>query len=66
MHRRGLVTVGRFPQNYSYPLRPKIDFQAERFKLLTICSVPSKKATYLELQYKKLEKLLSTNVVPAT
>uniref|UniRef100_A0A915KCQ2 Ovule protein n=1 Tax=Romanomermis culicivorax TaxID=13658 RepID=A0A915KCQ2_ROMCU len=30
------VTVGRFPQNCSYPLRPKIDFQAERFKPLMI------------------------------
>uniref|UniRef100_A0A915J0R8 G-protein coupled receptors family 1 profile domain-containing protein n=1 Tax=Romanomermis culicivorax TaxID=13658 RepID=A0A915J0R8_ROMCU len=37
------VTVGRFPQNFSYPFRAKVDFQAERFKLLTIRSVPSKK-----------------------
>uniref|UniRef100_A0A915HL57 Uncharacterized protein n=1 Tax=Romanomermis culicivorax TaxID=13658 RepID=A0A915HL57_ROMCU len=33
-------TVGRFPQNCSYPVRPKVDFQAERFKLLAIGSVP--------------------------
>uniref|UniRef100_A0A915IG45 Uncharacterized protein n=1 Tax=Romanomermis culicivorax TaxID=13658 RepID=A0A915IG45_ROMCU len=35
------VTVGCFRKNCSYPFRPKIDFPAERFKLLTICSVPS-------------------------
>uniref|UniRef100_A0A915KND6 Uncharacterized protein n=1 Tax=Romanomermis culicivorax TaxID=13658 RepID=A0A915KND6_ROMCU len=36
------VTVGRFPKNYSYPFRPKMDFQAERFKLLGFRSVPLK------------------------
>uniref|UniRef100_A0A915JAZ7 Uncharacterized protein n=1 Tax=Romanomermis culicivorax TaxID=13658 RepID=A0A915JAZ7_ROMCU len=39
------VTVGRFPQNCNYHFRPKVDFQAERFKLLTIPSVPSEKAS---------------------
>uniref|UniRef100_A0A915IEI6 Uncharacterized protein n=1 Tax=Romanomermis culicivorax TaxID=13658 RepID=A0A915IEI6_ROMCU len=39
------VTVDRFPQNCSYPFRPKVDLQAERFKLLAIRSVPSKKAS---------------------
>uniref|UniRef100_A0A915J516 Uncharacterized protein n=1 Tax=Romanomermis culicivorax TaxID=13658 RepID=A0A915J516_ROMCU len=38
------VTVGRFPQYCSYHIRPKVDFQAEQFKLLTTRSVPSKKA----------------------
>uniref|UniRef100_A0A915JSD4 Uncharacterized protein n=1 Tax=Romanomermis culicivorax TaxID=13658 RepID=A0A915JSD4_ROMCU len=35
------VTVGRFPQNYGYPFRPKVDFQAvgDPFRF-----VPSKKA----------------------
>uniref|UniRef100_A0A915JDR5 Ribosomal protein S16 n=1 Tax=Romanomermis culicivorax TaxID=13658 RepID=A0A915JDR5_ROMCU len=33
------ITVGRFPQNCIYPFQPKVDFQAERFKLLTIYSV---------------------------
>uniref|UniRef100_A0A915JC85 Potassium channel tetramerisation-type BTB domain-containing protein n=1 Tax=Romanomermis culicivorax TaxID=13658 RepID=A0A915JC85_ROMCU len=37
---RWWVTVGRFPQNYSYPFRPKMDFPAKRFKLLMIHSVP--------------------------
>uniref|UniRef100_A0A915HMB9 Uncharacterized protein n=1 Tax=Romanomermis culicivorax TaxID=13658 RepID=A0A915HMB9_ROMCU len=32
-------TVGRFPQTYSCPFRPKVNYQAERFKLLTIPSV---------------------------
>uniref|UniRef100_A0A915IXI1 Uncharacterized protein n=1 Tax=Romanomermis culicivorax TaxID=13658 RepID=A0A915IXI1_ROMCU len=40
------VTVGHFLENCSYPLRSKVDFQAERFKLLAIGSVPSKKATH--------------------
>uniref|UniRef100_A0A915L9I1 Uncharacterized protein n=1 Tax=Romanomermis culicivorax TaxID=13658 RepID=A0A915L9I1_ROMCU len=33
------VTVGRFPQNCGHPFWPKVDFQAERFELLTIRSV---------------------------
>uniref|UniRef100_A0A915JAY9 Uncharacterized protein n=1 Tax=Romanomermis culicivorax TaxID=13658 RepID=A0A915JAY9_ROMCU len=33
------VTVGRFPQYCTYLFRPKVDFQAERLKLLTIRSV---------------------------
>uniref|UniRef100_A0A915JWQ6 E2 ubiquitin-conjugating enzyme n=1 Tax=Romanomermis culicivorax TaxID=13658 RepID=A0A915JWQ6_ROMCU len=40
------VTVGRFPQHCTYPLRSKVDFQAEPFKLLSISSVPSKKASF--------------------
>uniref|UniRef100_A0A915KGP8 protein-serine/threonine phosphatase n=1 Tax=Romanomermis culicivorax TaxID=13658 RepID=A0A915KGP8_ROMCU len=43
------VSVGRFPQNCSYPFRPKIDFQAERLKLLTICSVTLKKKKKREI-----------------
>uniref|UniRef100_A0A915HXR1 Uncharacterized protein n=1 Tax=Romanomermis culicivorax TaxID=13658 RepID=A0A915HXR1_ROMCU len=38
------VTVGRFPQNCSYPFRPRMDFQAERSKTLTIHFIPSEKA----------------------
>uniref|UniRef100_A0A915JWJ8 Uncharacterized protein n=1 Tax=Romanomermis culicivorax TaxID=13658 RepID=A0A915JWJ8_ROMCU len=38
------ATVGRLPQNCSRPFRPKVDFQAESCKLLTMLSVPSKKA----------------------
>uniref|UniRef100_A0A915L3T2 Uncharacterized protein n=1 Tax=Romanomermis culicivorax TaxID=13658 RepID=A0A915L3T2_ROMCU len=34
-----LVTISRFPQNCSYTFQPKVDFQTERFKLLTIRSV---------------------------
>uniref|UniRef100_A0A915HQ96 Uncharacterized protein n=1 Tax=Romanomermis culicivorax TaxID=13658 RepID=A0A915HQ96_ROMCU len=34
------ITVGRFLQNCSYPSRSKVDFQAERFKLLLIRTVP--------------------------
>uniref|UniRef100_A0A915KC09 LAGLIDADG homing endonuclease n=1 Tax=Romanomermis culicivorax TaxID=13658 RepID=A0A915KC09_ROMCU len=37
------VTVVHSPQNYSYPFRSKGNFQAERFKLLAIRSVSSKK-----------------------
>uniref|UniRef100_A0A915HYP3 Uncharacterized protein n=1 Tax=Romanomermis culicivorax TaxID=13658 RepID=A0A915HYP3_ROMCU len=33
------VTVGRFPQNCTYPFRPEVDFEGEHFKLLTISSV---------------------------
>uniref|UniRef100_A0A915L5E4 Uncharacterized protein n=1 Tax=Romanomermis culicivorax TaxID=13658 RepID=A0A915L5E4_ROMCU len=44
---RGKVTVGRFQQNFSYPLRLKEDFYAERFKLLGIRSVPSKGKTMI-------------------
>uniref|UniRef100_A0A915L8C6 Uncharacterized protein n=1 Tax=Romanomermis culicivorax TaxID=13658 RepID=A0A915L8C6_ROMCU len=33
------VTVGRFLHNCSYPFRLKVAFQAERFKLLAICSI---------------------------
>uniref|UniRef100_A0A915KVK5 Uncharacterized protein n=1 Tax=Romanomermis culicivorax TaxID=13658 RepID=A0A915KVK5_ROMCU len=40
------VTVGRFPQNFTYPSRLKVNFQAERFKLLAIRSVSSKKAKF--------------------
>uniref|UniRef100_A0A915IEQ9 Uncharacterized protein n=1 Tax=Romanomermis culicivorax TaxID=13658 RepID=A0A915IEQ9_ROMCU len=36
------VTVGHFLENCSYPLRSKVDFQAERFELLAIGSVPSR------------------------
>uniref|UniRef100_A0A915K6Z3 Uncharacterized protein n=1 Tax=Romanomermis culicivorax TaxID=13658 RepID=A0A915K6Z3_ROMCU len=36
------VTVGNFLENYSYSLRSKVDFQAERFELLAIGSVPSR------------------------
>uniref|UniRef100_A0A915HK47 Uncharacterized protein n=1 Tax=Romanomermis culicivorax TaxID=13658 RepID=A0A915HK47_ROMCU len=32
--------VGHFIYNCSYPLRSKVDFQVERFKLLAIGSVP--------------------------
>uniref|UniRef100_A0A915KC60 Uncharacterized protein n=1 Tax=Romanomermis culicivorax TaxID=13658 RepID=A0A915KC60_ROMCU len=39
-----VVTVGRFPQNCICPFRPKMNFQAECFKLLTIHSVPSERA----------------------
>uniref|UniRef100_A0A915JV39 Uncharacterized protein n=1 Tax=Romanomermis culicivorax TaxID=13658 RepID=A0A915JV39_ROMCU len=39
------ATVGHFPQNSSYPFRSKVDFQVERFKLLAIHSVLSKKAS---------------------
>uniref|UniRef100_A0A915J8F0 NADH dehydrogenase [ubiquinone] iron-sulfur protein 3, mitochondrial n=1 Tax=Romanomermis culicivorax TaxID=13658 RepID=A0A915J8F0_ROMCU len=35
--------VRRFPQNWSYPSRPKENFQAERFKLLTVHFIPSEK-----------------------
>uniref|UniRef100_A0A915IM61 Uncharacterized protein n=1 Tax=Romanomermis culicivorax TaxID=13658 RepID=A0A915IM61_ROMCU len=38
------VTVGNFLKNCSYPF-PKVDFQAERFKLLATGSVPLQKAT---------------------
>uniref|UniRef100_A0A915HY62 Uncharacterized protein n=1 Tax=Romanomermis culicivorax TaxID=13658 RepID=A0A915HY62_ROMCU len=34
------VIVGHFLENCSYPLRSKVDFQAERFKVLAIGSVP--------------------------
>uniref|UniRef100_A0A915KYV6 Uncharacterized protein n=1 Tax=Romanomermis culicivorax TaxID=13658 RepID=A0A915KYV6_ROMCU len=37
-------TVGRFPQNCSYPIGPKVDFLAERFKLSMICSGSPEKA----------------------
>uniref|UniRef100_A0A915JWY9 Uncharacterized protein n=1 Tax=Romanomermis culicivorax TaxID=13658 RepID=A0A915JWY9_ROMCU len=37
------VTVGRFRQNCSYPFRPKVDFRAERFKLLAIRSAEKDK-----------------------
>uniref|UniRef100_A0A915IF48 Uncharacterized protein n=1 Tax=Romanomermis culicivorax TaxID=13658 RepID=A0A915IF48_ROMCU len=33
------VTIRRLPQNCSYPFRLKLDFQAERFKLLANRSV---------------------------
>uniref|UniRef100_A0A915L349 Ribosomal protein L33 n=1 Tax=Romanomermis culicivorax TaxID=13658 RepID=A0A915L349_ROMCU len=44
-----VVTVGGFPQNCICPFRPKMNSQAERFKVLTIRSVPSQGATF----YKK-------------
>uniref|UniRef100_A0A915J5L5 Uncharacterized protein n=1 Tax=Romanomermis culicivorax TaxID=13658 RepID=A0A915J5L5_ROMCU len=34
------VTVDHFLENFNYPLKSKVDFQAERFKLLAIGSVP--------------------------
>uniref|UniRef100_A0A915KD31 Uncharacterized protein n=1 Tax=Romanomermis culicivorax TaxID=13658 RepID=A0A915KD31_ROMCU len=37
------VTVGRFPQMNSFLFRPKVNFQAERFTLLTTRLVPSKR-----------------------
>uniref|UniRef100_A0A915JP42 Uncharacterized protein n=1 Tax=Romanomermis culicivorax TaxID=13658 RepID=A0A915JP42_ROMCU len=37
------VTISRFSKNCGCPFRSKVDFQAERFKLLTIRSVPSKR-----------------------
>uniref|UniRef100_A0A915IZD5 SAM-dependent MTase TRM10-type domain-containing protein n=1 Tax=Romanomermis culicivorax TaxID=13658 RepID=A0A915IZD5_ROMCU len=51
------VTVGRCPQNFSYPLRPNVGFQAERFKPLTTRSFPSKTAS---------KKTLSLNHVLGT
>uniref|UniRef100_A0A915JCX5 Uncharacterized protein n=1 Tax=Romanomermis culicivorax TaxID=13658 RepID=A0A915JCX5_ROMCU len=39
------VTAGSFLGNCSYPFRWKVNFEAERFKLLAICSVLSKKAS---------------------
>uniref|UniRef100_A0A915INZ6 Ribosomal protein L5 n=1 Tax=Romanomermis culicivorax TaxID=13658 RepID=A0A915INZ6_ROMCU len=44
------VTVGRFPQNRSYPFRPQVNFRGERFKLATR-SVPSKKASTYDPLY---------------
>uniref|UniRef100_A0A915KN29 long-chain-fatty-acid--CoA ligase n=1 Tax=Romanomermis culicivorax TaxID=13658 RepID=A0A915KN29_ROMCU len=42
------ITVGRFPQNRSYHFRLSVDLQAERFKLLAICSVTLEKAVINE------------------
>uniref|UniRef100_A0A915HII0 Uncharacterized protein n=1 Tax=Romanomermis culicivorax TaxID=13658 RepID=A0A915HII0_ROMCU len=41
------VTFDRFPQNCSYPFRPNEYFHAERFKPLTIRSVPAEKTISL-------------------
>uniref|UniRef100_A0A915HQF0 Uncharacterized protein n=1 Tax=Romanomermis culicivorax TaxID=13658 RepID=A0A915HQF0_ROMCU len=41
----GLVRSGHFPQNCSFPFRKEVDYQAERFKLLAIRSVPPKRAS---------------------
>uniref|UniRef100_A0A915LBW3 Uncharacterized protein n=1 Tax=Romanomermis culicivorax TaxID=13658 RepID=A0A915LBW3_ROMCU len=38
------VSVNRFPQKCGFPFRPEVDFQAERFKLLMIRSIPSENA----------------------
>uniref|UniRef100_A0A915HPF1 Uncharacterized protein n=1 Tax=Romanomermis culicivorax TaxID=13658 RepID=A0A915HPF1_ROMCU len=37
---RSEVTIGDFLENCSYPLRSKVDSQAEHFKLFAISSVP--------------------------
>uniref|UniRef100_A0A915KS95 Uncharacterized protein n=1 Tax=Romanomermis culicivorax TaxID=13658 RepID=A0A915KS95_ROMCU len=42
--RRLPSVVFRFPQRFSYSFRPKVDFHAQRFKLLTIHSITSEKA----------------------
>uniref|UniRef100_A0A915KL02 Uncharacterized protein n=1 Tax=Romanomermis culicivorax TaxID=13658 RepID=A0A915KL02_ROMCU len=49
------VTVGRFPENRSYPFRPKVDFQAERFKLLDVRSVPFRR----KRQHQKTRRIKS-------
>uniref|UniRef100_A0A915IKJ6 Uncharacterized protein n=1 Tax=Romanomermis culicivorax TaxID=13658 RepID=A0A915IKJ6_ROMCU len=34
------VSIGHFPKNCSCPFRPKVDFQPEPLKLLTIRPIP--------------------------
>uniref|UniRef100_A0A915K649 Uncharacterized protein n=1 Tax=Romanomermis culicivorax TaxID=13658 RepID=A0A915K649_ROMCU len=47
------ITFSRFPQNCSYLFRPKVDFQAERFKLLKIRSVPLRHKRQVQMTLNK-------------